>query len=132
MSVCEPDDIPDDIRETAKAIQLRSLPDRWNMRYTAQYNAFKTCRKTKHNFFFAEDILVVYFSEMTLWTLFSIYSMLIACILAFGNLDVKSYKKFNALLKKKKMMVTYIKKSKVLSCDISRFCDQVDDYQKML
>ena len=46
MSDSEPDEIPQDIRETAKAIQLSSLPDKSKMRYTAQYNAFKTWRKT--------------------------------------------------------------------------------------
>ena len=125
----ESDVIPSEIRETAKAIQLSSLPDKSRKRYTAQYQLFKSWRKTKLTSSFAKEIISVYFREMTCSppTLFSRYSMLRACILAYHSIDISVYKKLNAFLKKKND--GYVpKKSKVFTADeISRFCNEQTD-----
>ena len=121
--------IPDDIREAAKTIQLNSLPEKSKMRYVATFNKYKKWCKEKKTFEFSEDALLVYLDELkcspnTLWATFS---MIKACSLAFKNVNMSSYKKVFAYIKKKNVGYKP-KKSKVFTVEnISRLCNENQD-----
>lgn len=125
----EPNIVPENIRETAKAVQLSLLPTKSKLRYTATYNKFKKWRKEQGTSSFDEDVLLAYFSEMDCAppTLFSRFSMIRSCTLAYNNIDIGNYPRLNQYLKKKNEGYQP-KTSKVLTTnDITRLCNECTD-----
>lgn len=98
-------EIPPEMLEAAKNVSLNLLPEKSKRQYIATYNDFKKWRKSKKTTSFSEEILIVYFDELketlassTMWAR---YSMLKTAIKMFDNIDIGSYNKLIAFLKKK-------------------------------
>ena len=57
--------VPTDILETAKSVSLNLLPEKSKRQYAASYNQFKKWRQTKNFRSFSEEVLIVYFNELS-------------------------------------------------------------------
>lgn len=126
-SDCEPD-VPTELVEAAKNISLNLLPEKSKRQYTAVYNEFKRWRTTKKTTSFAEEIFLVYFDELSRKmkpsTLWARYSMLKATLKTYNNIDLSTYKKLVALLKRKSSGYK-AKKSKIFTAaNVSQFCNE--------
>ena len=95
---------PPEIKEMAEKISSELLPQKSKERYEAQYKAFKKWCELKKIKVYSENVMVAYFSELvqdnkkSLW---SIYSMLKACILLYDNIEIAKYSKLISYLKRK-------------------------------
>lgn len=81
------------------------LPEKSREKYTAVFNQFKASRETKKTKSFGEPVLLVYFKELekelkpsSLWAR---YSMLKQTIRIYDNIDISTYGRLSALLKRK-------------------------------
>ena len=123
--------VPPDILEAAKSVSLNLLPEKSKRQYTASYNQFKKWRQTKKTSSFSEEVLIVYFNELSKdmkpSTLWARYSMLRATIKAYDNIDISTYGKLQAFLKKSPSGHKP-KKSKVYTADeVAKFCNEAPD-----
>lgn len=98
------DIVPKNIREAAKLVSLNLMPEKSKRLYTATYNAFKTWRKSKGSNSFCEDVLLVHFSELSKKysppSLWSMFSMLKCTINTFDKIDISTYNRLIASIKK--------------------------------
>lgn len=127
---------PPDIADTAKMVTLNLLPEKSRKKYEKQYDLFMSWCNTRKVSKYSENVLIAYFAEksknMKSSTLWSIYSMLKAGLSAKNNIDIASYKKLIAFLKKQ--AVGYKpKKSKTLSQEeILKFMSEAPDEKYLL
>lgn len=103
---CDDDFVPEHIKAQANEVVFASLPVKSKKLYTRAYNEFKKWRseKVKTNSF-AEEVLMVYFQELSkkyvASSLSAIYSMLRATFSAFDNINIKTYYKLLSFINMK-------------------------------
>ncbi|KAJ8686551.1 hypothetical protein QAD02_022345 [Eretmocerus hayati] len=131
--------IPQEVMDEAQEIALDLLPDKSRDNYLQRYLMFIEWRKSRNiRKSFQEPVLLTYFrhlrtfnrySSSTLWT---IYSMLNACIKAFDHVDISKYLQLKAYIKK--LHKGHVpKKSKVLSAiEVNNFCEQAPEPSNLL
>lgn len=107
------DSLPQHILEEADSISFDLLPLTSRKKYTQVYNQFKLWRKERiKTNSFSEPVFLVYFKDLSQYyspgTLWPIYSMLRATVLTYDSIDIKSYAKLLAFIKRKN--VGYVKK----------------------
>ncbi|CAH2005916.1 unnamed protein product [Acanthoscelides obtectus] len=121
-----------DIAAAAKNIALHLLPVKSRLKYEKQYEMFETWSKARDIKSYTESVLLTYFTEkasvMKSSTLWSIYSMLKAVLLAKRGIDISQYKTLLAYLKKQAQNYR-AKKSKTFREEhIQKFiCEAPDD-----
>lgn len=111
---------PEEIAETAKQVSLNLLPDKSKKKYERSYELFSSWCVSKKVTKLSENVLLAYFAEqskvMKSSTIWSCYSMLKKTIQVKHDVNISSYKKLIAYLKK--LSVGYEpKKSMTLSKD---------------
>lgn len=96
---------PPDVQEVAKLTTLNLLPQRSRKKYELTYKNFMDWRRTKSTNSFSENVLLAYFSELaekykssTLW---SQYSFLRSTLSIHNNINIETYPKLRAFLKRK-------------------------------
>lgn len=96
--------IPQSIADEAKVASLDLLPIKSRERYEKEYYIFKEWQKEKNVDTISEDVLLVYFSQISKKfkssTLWSKYSMLRTMILLKNNRDIKFPKVITFLRRK--------------------------------
>lgn len=125
------DTVPFEIQEAAKNISLNLLPEISKRKYTVVYNDFKKWRRSQKTTSFAEEVFLAYFDQLgqnlapsTLWAR---YSMLKATVQAYNDVNIGTYKKVIAYLKKKNVGYK-AKKAKILTADdVAQFCNAAMD-----
>lgn len=138
MDFCDEEDdgdqenlTPPEIVERAAQISGNLLPSLSKERYEHAYKQFMDWQMKNKVNSFSENVLVTYFGELrtkykssTLW---SIYSMLRGTLVAKHDVNIATYCKLRALLKKES--VNYVaKKSNVLTSDnIKTFLETASD-----
>ncbi|KAB0804481.1 hypothetical protein PPYR_01451 [Photinus pyralis] len=127
---------PPDVAETAKKVTLELLPSKSRKIYEKRYDEFiKWCNSNRINKY-SENVLLTYFSKQaetykapSLWSLFS---MLMATLLAKNDINIGTYSKLIAFLKRKRVGYQP-KKSKILSFEqIIHFLSQAPDEQFLM
>lgn len=125
------DEVPAEILEAAKNVTLNLLPTISRKKYTAVYNEFKKWRSDKKTTSFAEEIFLAYFDEISTKfsssTLWSRYSMLRSTVQAYDNVDLSTYKKLLAFLKKLHVGHTATKSKVYTASDVAKFCNEAPD-----
>jgi Integrase len=126
----------EEILQKASEICSELLPTKSRSRYEAELSRFMDWRLAKNVQTFSENAVMVYFEELskkykssTLWTIFS---MLKSTLSANHNIDLGSYKKLQALIKRKSE--NYVpKKSQILTeDDFCRFLTKASDDKYLL
>lgn len=111
---------PPEIREAAKIVTLDLLPEKSKIKYLKQYKIFCNWCEEQNIKSFSENVLLVYFKKksesMKSTSLWPIYSMLKATINLNNNVNISSYTKLIAFLKKQSVGCRS-KKSRVLTRD---------------
>ncbi|XP_071569295.1 uncharacterized protein [Temnothorax nylanderi] len=125
--------IPEKIAEAAKNVEQNLLPTKSKSRYETTYLTFMNWRKEKNINSFSENVLLAYISELSKKTkpstLWSQYSMLKSTLIAKQNVNIHSYSKLTAFLKRKSNGFKS-KKSKVFtSNEIQKFLNEAPDDQ---
>lgn len=123
--------VSEQTRQAAKNVSLDLLPKISKQLYTAAYNAIKKWRSEKGSNSFCEDVVLVYFSELSKkyapLSLWSIYSMLKTTINSYDQIDISNYKRLTSFLKKQSSGY-FPKKSAVFKKDnISKFLNEAPD-----
>lgn len=131
MSETEDQCTPPDIVEAAAATINNLLPEKSKGIYEQHYRQFMDWRKIKNINSFSENVLVAYFNEksslMKSSTLWKIYSMLRSTISVKHNVEISTYTKLKAFLKRKSDGFQP-KKSKTLSAEeVRKFIDEAPD-----
>lgn len=127
---------PPEITGKARNAVSYLLPDKSKKLYERAYAKFMEWRLDKKIASFSEDVLIVYFEELScsmkpscLWVR---YSMLKSTLYLNNNIDISSYSRLVTLLKRKCEGYTG-KKSRILSSDeIKRFIHEAPDHQHLL
>lgn len=95
---------PEEISKQAKEVTLNLLPSKSRKRYDLQYNIFMDWCALKNVKRYSESVILSYLSELSQKykssTLWSIHSMLKASLSVRHDVDIGSYKKVIAFLKK--------------------------------
>lgn len=122
---------PPDLVRVARAASLNLLPEKSKNLYIATYDKFMKWQQSKETSSFSENILLAYFSTLSekykASSLWAQYSMLKSTIIANHNIDVKSYSKLIAFLKKQSVGFAS-KKSKTLTTeDIEKYLKEAPD-----
>lgn len=96
---------PPEVTNAAKVASLNLLPEKSRELYMATYKSFMDWRMINNINSFSESVLLVYFSELgtkykpsTLWTN---YSMLRSTLTINQGINIETYSKLRALLKRK-------------------------------
>lgn len=96
---------PEEITEKAKEVTLHLLPDKSKKKYDMQYDIFMKWCASNHVKRYSESVLLTYLSELSKKykssTLWSIHSMLKATLSVRQNVDIGSYVKVNAYIKRR-------------------------------
>lgn len=127
---------PEEISEKAREVTLNLLPDKSKKKYNMQYDLFIKWCSTKNVKRYSESVLLTYLSELSQKykssTLWSIHSMLKATLSVRDNVDIGSYTKVIAFLKKQS--VGHVpKKSKVITAqEINNFLRNAPDETYLL
>jgi len=125
---------PPHMIETANAVSLNLLPEKSKKRiHILAYEKRLKWRKINKTKSWSENVLLTYFSnlskEIKLSTLWSVYSMLKTTINMKHNINIGTYPKLQAFLKRKSTGFKS-KKSKVLtSTEIKKFIDEAPNIQ---
>lgn len=111
---------PEELKNVARNVSLNLLPEKSKHKYEKRYELFTSWCESKNVKSPTENVLLAYFAEnskvMKSSTLWGVYSMLKSTIQIKHNINIGSYKKLIAFLKK--TSVGYEpKKSKILSKD---------------
>lgn len=122
---------PPEIVETAKATSLNLLPDKSRKLYNTAYKTFMDWRSDKNASSFSENTLLAYFTELskkykssTLWTQ---YSMLKSTLSINNSINIESYPKLRAFLKRKSEGYE-AKKAKTFTADeLNKFIQEAPD-----
>ncbi|XP_024889909.1 uncharacterized protein LOC112466187 [Temnothorax curvispinosus] len=125
--------IPEKIAEAAKNVEQNLLSTKSKSRYETTYLTFMNWRKEKNINSFSENVLLAYISKLSKKTkpstLWSQYSMLKSTLITKHNVNIHSYSKLTAFLKRKSNGFKS-KKSKVFtSNEIRKFLNEVPDDQ---
>lgn len=95
---------PPDVLEAANAATLNLLPEKSRTQYENVYKRFKEWCQKKKTTQFSENVLLAYFAEKSKHlkpsTLWSEYSMVRACLIVKDNVDIKTYSRLVAFLKR--------------------------------
>lgn len=135
MSDSDIDMTPPDIRARAAIANDCVIPEKSKNQYNAVYVKFIEW-KTLHNAkTFSETVLMAYFQELSETyrpsTLWSKYSMLKAVIKLKHDIDIKTYTRLTAFLKRQSAGFQS-KKSKVLTAEqIETFINEAPDQQHL-
>ncbi|KAJ8976466.1 hypothetical protein NQ317_012416, partial [Molorchus minor] len=96
---------PPEVLDDVKAPSVKLLPEKSTARYESVYNCFMNWREGKQESSYSEDVLLVYFEELSqkyksssLWAL---YSMLRSTLIVKNGINIESYEKLRAFLKYK-------------------------------
>jgi hypothetical protein len=122
---------PPELREVAEGTLSNLLPTKSREVYEKEFANFEAwCRENKVQNI-SENVLIAYFDMQSKTkkssTLWSIYSMLRSCLNIYKNVDISSYAKLQAFLKKQGENYQP-KKSKILEVeDICRFIGHADN-----
>lgn len=127
---------PPEITEKARRAVSTLLPDKSKKIYERAYEKFMEWHSNKKIASFSEDVLIVYFEELScsmkpscLWVR---YSMLKSTLNLNHNIDISSYSRLVSLLKRKCEGYTG-KKSRILSSDeIKKFIREAPDQHHLL
>lgn len=127
---------PPEITEKAKSAVSYLLPDKSKKLYERAYDKFMEWRLEKKIASFSEDVLIVYFEELScsmkpscLWVR---YSMLKSTLNLNNKIDISSYSRLVTLIKRKCEGYTG-KKSRILSSDeIKKFIHEAPDHHHLL
>lgn len=97
---------PPEILEAAKISSLKILPTKSRARYERAYEDFLDWRRRKGiKTSFSENVILAYFDELSNkvqpTTLWSLYSMIRTTLYINHNVDISSYLKVKAFLKRK-------------------------------
>lgn len=122
---------PPDILSEAKTAQDETLPPKSRERYIATYENFITWKQERKTKSFSENVLLAYFHELSgkykpssLW---SIYSMLKSTLKTKNDIDLGSYLKLSAFVKRQSDGFIS-KKSKVLTNDdVEKYLNEAPD-----
>ncbi|KAJ8935663.1 hypothetical protein NQ318_012825 [Aromia moschata] len=131
-----PKTTPPEIPDRAAAVSLNLLPQISRKKYETAYEKFLTWRKNSKIKSFSENILLVYFEDISKTfkasTLWSQYSMLRTTINIEHNVDISTYPKLRSFLKR--MSESYIpKKSKILTAEeLQQFLNEAPDEMYLL
>jgi hypothetical protein len=123
---------PPDICEKAAFANESALPEKSKNKYIAVYEQFVNW-KTEHKAqSFSENVVIAYFLELSkkyqASTLWSKYSMLKTMIKTKNDIDIKSYNKLTAFLKRQSTGYQS-KKSKVLTAEnVENFINDAPDH----
>lgn len=97
--------LPREIIEAANAAAMNLLPNKSADKYVQAYEKFVLWQKEKKIDSFSESVMLVYFNELSAnyqsSTLWSVYSMLKSTINVNHGVDISTYQKLKAFLKKK-------------------------------
>jgi hypothetical protein len=128
---------PPSVVEAASESTLLLLPTKSRLRYEDAYNKFMEWRKKSQvKSSFSENVLLAYFGELslkispnTLWTQFS---MLRSTLIVHQNVNISSYPKLKAFLKRKAHGYKP-KKSKTLTAEqVNKFIKEASDDKYLL
>lgn len=127
---------PPEIKEQADLFCQNLLPAISREKYEAAYRNFMEWRSQQKTKSFSENVLMVYIEGLSntrkASTIWSIYSMLKSTINIKHGIDISTYPKLRALLKRKSEGHTP-KKSKTLTPDdINRFLIEAPDNEYLL
>ncbi|XP_015523067.1 uncharacterized protein [Neodiprion pinetum] len=122
-----------DILESVNNVAANTLPQRSREKYESVYEKFMQWKKTRKTTSFSEHVLMAYFIELSKnlkpSTLWSHYSMLKSTIGAKHKVDMSTYARLSAFLKRQATGY-HGKKSKVLtSNDVENFLNNAPDNQ---
>lgn len=96
---------PPEIMEAANSASMNLLPAKSREKYENAYKRLMDFRQSKKTESFSENVVLAYFAELATTlkssTLWSHYSMLRSTLLVKENVNLASYKKLNAFLKRK-------------------------------
>ncbi|CAH0552504.1 unnamed protein product [Brassicogethes aeneus] len=127
---------PPEIVDSAKAATKNLLPVKSRERYEINYDKFMKWRTSNKIQSFSENVLLAYFEQLSITmkpsTLWATYSMLKSTISINHDINIASYSKLQALLKRKSDGFKS-KKSKVLnSQQINTFLKNAPDRKYLL
>lgn len=95
---------PEEVKNEAKMVTLNLLPNKSKQKYELQYSQFMEWCALKQIKRYSENVILTYLSELSkkykASTLWSIHSMLKATLSVKHDVDIKTYTKVNAFLKK--------------------------------
>ena len=131
ISESEVENVPDEIQKTAATTTALILPQKSKLRYENIYNLFTKWMVMKKCKTITEDVILAYLAEKSeivkSSTLWSIYSMLKSTILAKNNVNIATFPKVIAFLKRKNVGYK-AKKSEVFSGEqINKFIKEADN-----
>lgn len=122
---------PPEIKDQARDVEFNLLPEKSRTVYELTYSRFMEYRQKKNIGSFSEDVLIVYFSDLSKKikpsTLWSTYSMLKATLNIKNNIDLAKYLKLRAFLKRQSDGF-HAKKSRVFQREeIEKFLSDAPD-----
>jgi len=128
---CSRPSTPLELVEAAESVTKNLLPKKSRDKYMTIYKKFMEWRASKNTTSFSENVLMVYFDELSKSTkpstLWSHYSMLKSTLNMHQNINIQNYAKLNAFLKRQSTGFV-CKKSKVLTSDeIKKFINEAPD-----
>lgn len=123
---------PPDILAEAQNVSDNLLPPKSKEKYIAAYETFIAWKTSKNADSFSENVILAYFSELTKKykppSLWCVYSMLKSTIKTKNGIDIKTYTKLTAFLKRCSDGYTS-RKSKILSSnDVEKFLKEAPDH----
>lgn len=127
---------PPQIRKEAALYSLNLLPVISKEKYEIAYNNFMKWKKGCKTKAFSENVIMVYFEELSKTrkasTLWSIYSMLKSTINIKHGVDISKYPKLRALLKRKSEGYSARKAKTLTSDEINKFIKEAPDDKYLL
>lgn len=127
---------PPEITEIANTATLNLLPEKSRKQYEIAYNRFREWCADKKAVHFTENVLLAYFSERSTKvkpsSLWSEYSMVRASLSVKHDVDIKTYTRVMAFLKRNSVGFR-AKKSKIFNRDqIYKFLKEAPDLQYLM
>lgn len=122
---------PSEILEEAKAATLKLLPEKSRKQYELAYKAFMDWRKNRNVNSLSEDVLLVYFSQLSQKykssSLWSTYSILKSTLCIYHNVKLEYYSKLRAFLKRKSEGYQAKKSQTFTPQQIDKFINEAPD-----
>jgi hypothetical protein len=122
---------PPEITEAAKTTKLSLLPEKSRKKYEATLANFMTWRNQKNITSFSEDVLLVYFDELSekyqSSSLWAHYSMLRSTLDINSGIKIENYSKLRAFLKRKSEGYTPKKAATFTPAQIKKFMNEAPD-----
>src|SRR5699024_3808885 len=103
--ISTPPSTPPNITEAAQVRSLNLLPEKSRKKYEQVYKTFMDWRIQKNVSSFSENVLIAYLGELSdkykSSSLWAVYSMLRSTLIINNDINIETYSKLKAFLKRK-------------------------------